>query len=682
MLRLGLTVFLAALAAAPAAVADTRSSAVVASTIAPPAATLVIAADRDNAPTAVVDLQFRLAPLPADAALASCALRVVLAEAVPGSGNGVLLQLVNTAAPAEPIAAIRVPPGRPKDTAVVLRSRSLCAALQAPLQRQVAGAQADLARFVLQTTIRDGSLSIFGVTPDRPQQIPRLILTYERPGGLGDGDWGQIRHDAGHSGRSAWRMYDPGGAYTPTSSAAAPIPVANVVTDLRQSPLLHRGRIVTVTDLGGGKYRLAAVDRSGAALGQTERGEAPKFLAAGGANRLAYVTENRILLFDPLALATNPVEVPTPSDETMLEPPTIGGDGALYTVTGGYVRGFTPGLIEAWRFRTGHSHVGAVALSEDESTAYVVFGGTGPRLVALDARTGDCRWQQPLGDILHSLNEPMPIPVVAGDDILVTDAFPTGDTLYVVHDTPPQPPADRGELVAPPDGSCRAEAAPRGLTSVGAEDDRIPAHIPAPMAGASTDAYYVRAGALCRGRSRAADAPGEVWDAQCEPLEGCTQADALRITLLIGDSSGGASVGHLYGLAAAAAPPQLFFISPNLSEDGQIAPTCRMQAFDDLGPNLVLAADGTLLNNSPAKRSLLAIVPAAFAAAAQDIDLQPELLRLHDGGAFRTPGTISTAPDLTLPAGADVILVAGGKIVFNPGLRIAEGARLRARVGF
>ena len=106
-----------------------------------------------------------------------------------------------------------------------------------------------------------------------------------------------------------------------------------------------------------------------------------------------------------------------------------------------------------------------------------------------------------------------------------------------------------------------------------------------------------------------------------------------------------------------------------------------MQAFPDLGPNVVLAADGTLINATET-RALQAIVPAGFGPGAADITLSAQTVRDYGGGVFRAPGTIATAPDLGLPAGTDIGLVAGGKIVFGPGLKIANGARLRARVGF
>lgn len=672
MLRLGLSLVIVALLAAPAATA--QSSAVVASGIEPPGATLAIAADRNNKPTATAELSFQLAPLAPDLALTSCALRVVLAEDVPrGDDNGVILQLVDAAILAEaprPIAALRVPPGTPRDAAVVLRSRDLCTALRAALT------SGDPVRFRLQTTIRNGALTLHGAAPQTSAQVPRLLLGTERTPALGNAEWSQIRQDPAHSGRSDWRLYDPAGAYAPTSWAARPIPVADVRTDLRQSPLLYRDRILTVADLGASKFRLAAVDRSGGVLAQTTRDELPRFLAAGGPDRLAYVAENRILLFDPLTLETKPAEIPTPASESVIEVPTIADDGALYTVTNQYVRGFTAGLVEAWRFKTDQTDVGAVALGADQATAYVLLGGASPKLLALDALTGDCRWEQALPNILRGPNEPMPIPVVAGPDVLVTSAFPTADTLVVVHDTPPSPPQpDRGGIVPPTATACRAAAAPRGSTVIGAQGD----HIPAPMAGTAQDAWYLRAGVLCRGRSRAEDGAGDIWAERCRPMQGCEASASRQITLLIGDSGGGDSTGHLYGLAAGT--KQLFFIVSNLAPDGDFAPACRMQAFPDLGPNLALAADGTLVNASE-KRTLQVIVPAGFGAGAADITLSSQAVRDYAGGVFRAPGTIATAPDLGLPAGTDIGLVAGGKIVFAPGLKIANGARLRARVGF
>ena len=161
--------------------------------------------------------------------------------------------------------------------------------------------------------------------------------------------------------------------------------------------------------------------------------------------------------------------------------------------------------------------------------------------------------------------------------------------------------------------------------------------------------------------------------------KGTLPGDAKGISLLIGDSSGGESFDHMYGLAAEAR--RLFFITAHLQAGGDIAPTCRMQPVANLGPNLVLGADGTLINVT-VDRKLQAIVPAGFATNPGNITLTQPLLDKNNRSTFRTPAAISTAADLRLGAGTEVILVAGVRVVFSTGLRIAAGANLRARVGF
>ncbi len=684
MLQLRLILVIAALVATPA-LAQQSSTVIVAAT-APPAASLVIAADEWNRPSATAEFQFHLAPLPRGGGLASCALRVVLDKNSSNSDdNGVLLQLFDAADSARPVAALRVPPRTTAGSALLLRSKSLCATLDKVLKP--AGAESGSVKFRLQTTTRNGMLSLAGMavaaSGPPPGHAPRLLIgAYSGDGPAGGADWGQIRQGPGHGGRSDWRLYDPQGRYNATSSVALPIRGQQVRDDLRQSPILDRGRILTVTDLGAGQFRLAALNRSGAILEQITLRDLPRFLAAGGAGRLAYASENRILLFAPRALATLPVALPIPAGETLRDTPTLGRDGALYTVTTQNIRGFSPGLAESWRFAIGNQDdLAAMALSADLATAYALIGGASPALLALDAGTGDCRWRQPLPPIKHGSNEPMPAPVVTGNDILVTQAFPTGDQIYVIHDRPPAAdPPEQGGIVPPtPQAACQAAAAPAGLTVIGESGD----HIPAPMAGISNDAFYLRAGRLCRGRSgpdpQKPDSGLRIWNEQCKPMDGCAPGDAKGISLLIGDSSGGESFDHMYGLAAEAR--RLFFITAHLQAGGDIAPTCRMQPVANLGPNLVLGADGTLINVT-VDRKLQAIVPAGFATNPGNITLTQPLLDKNNRSTFRTPAAISTAADLRLGAGNEVILVAGVRVVFSTGLRIAAGANLRARVGF
>ena len=139
----------------------TLNSALAASSVEPQQATIAIAADRDKTPISTAKLQFRLQPLPQDVVLKVCAMRFVMADAIPeGVDNGVLLQLVDPVQPDRAVAAINVPPGTPKNTAIILRSEALCDALQKPVARKAAD-QRDLARFELKTTIRDGRVRRF-----------------------------------------------------------------------------------------------------------------------------------------------------------------------------------------------------------------------------------------------------------------------------------------------------------------------------------------------------------------------------------------------------------------------------------------------------------------------------------------------------------------------------------------
>jgi outer membrane protein assembly factor BamB len=669
-----------------AGVPATLNTAIAASAVTPASPTIPIAADKQKMPTGQAGLDFPLAPLPKAVTLENmkvCAVRLVMAEATPGGtdseGNGVLLELVDRGPlpkdwkPERTVAAINVPPGTPANTAIILRSTDLCKTLRPGGENPTP----DRAQFRLRTTIRQGNVMIYGA-PSVTSNAPRLMLTYTLPDALpGDAGWSQLRHDAQHSGRSGWRMYDPDDKYTPTGFTDVPLNVSLTENwnrgDLSQSPLLYGGKIFSVLDAGPSEYRLVAMDRSGRILGEAKlKSEAklhekPMFLAAGGRGRLYYAAENRILGYGigGGALFGSPDELPIPPGETVLTVPTVGADGSLYVVTQKFVRAFSPypEPKELWRYPTGQDNVGAVTLSADESTAYVLFGATAPRLEALDSATGDCRWGQQIKAIERGPNERMPIPVVAGRDILVTRAYPTSDELYVFHDASRSNPPDQGELV-PPATSCRAQIAPNGQEERGKTGD----HIAAPVAGPAGEALYIRGGKFCWSREK------ETCDLD---LDGCSKDEATKISLLIGDNNAGKSVTHLYGFAAA--EKELFFISWGKTDAGAFYTKCRMAKLDKLGPNLILGPDGTLYNSSE-QRQLLAIVPNAFPPTAADLPLTAELLDNNTDSAFRVPGKI-TADNLTLGADTDLIIVAGQSISFGAGFKVEQGAQLRARVG-
>ena len=657
-----------------------------------PTAQFIIAADNRQKPTQEQELQFPMQSLPKDKdALTSCAVRLVMAERYPKDTNNesqfdpVVLGLFQFPAQdpeAQPVAAWAVPPKTEKSTAVVLRSKSLCQALTP--------GQAEPARFLLRTTVREGRLVLFGQSDnDNPSDRPKLLLTYNLPNGTpGEADWGQLRHDVQHSGRSGWRVYDPDGKYAPTQFSVVALNAPDGVSDsgnLRQSPLLYGGEIFNAPDLEGHTYELTARDRSGQVLSKVTVDDnlpirQPKFIVAGGRDRLYYFSENRIVGYSLAsgALVRAP-EPPIPNAGTLLttSTPTVGADGSLYFATDNNVQAYSPGpeqkLLWRYQYPTQEHQVGAVALSNDETTAYILLGGTDTRLVALDAATGDCRWQQQGFAIDRKENSTgtMPIPVVAGNDIFVTDSYRTvtewtGDHLYVFHDeAQPTTPAGGGLVSpAPPRPACRADKAPGGMEVRGGEGN----HIPAAVAGPGDEAYYIRDGKLCR----------SLKEEDCKAVQCSGGKDLKGITLLIGDNSAGNSFHHLYGLDGV--KKELFYIS--FGEWPQALKCDAYQPGANVGPNLILAPGGTLYNVGNDSR-IRAIVPTALADSQkkETLTLDEKFLRDNSDSTIRVSGTIKTADNLPLPSDTNLILVAGESISFGNGLKVEQGAQLRARVG-
>jgi hypothetical protein len=644
---------------------------------------IAVDADQKKIPKESAKFRFSMTSVPPEVTLQSCAVRVVMAEGIAeGQDNGVLLEL-QTSEPSQTVAAMTVPPGTPKDTSVVLRSKALCSVLG----QNIKGSELSLK---LQTTTRNGKVQIYGSLADIPSLAPRLMVAYQVANALpGDADWTQIRRDAQHSGRSSWRMYDPDGSYSPTDYALRPLNTLQAESietsrDLRQSPILFGGSVITVRDAAPNMYRLTALDRSGKVLREATISGKPKFLAAGLRGRLFYVTENKISTYSLFGAGPfTALEDILTETETVLDVPTVGGDGSLYIVTNLFVHAYSPHPEprELWRYPTGQDDVGAVALGGDEATAYVLFGGSNPRLVALDSSTGDCRWeqriegqtpaQQRVKGIVRGANEAMPILVVAGRTVLVNNHFPTGDELYAFRDAEPNDPGGRGEL-APP-ASCRASVAPGGMTILGGDGVQVPT----PMVGPGQEAFYLKGGQLCWSRDEQAEA--------CSKVAECEQEELRKATLLIGDSSGGQSATRLYALDPESKPRPIFFLNLQWQSDAgrpvmQVG--CRKATFDDLGPNLILAPDGGLYNYGQS-RAIQAVVPKAFASNAKELTLAltADLVEKNNGTTFRVPGAIRTAPDLSLPAGTDIILVAGEQIGFASGFSVKHGARLRAWAG-
>jgi hypothetical protein len=667
-----------------------------------------------------VPLEFDLRALPPNVKPTSCAVRVVLAK---GTGalrsTGVLLELDKADnAKAYPLAAAQAIEPRAagqsveQGTAAIFRSKGICDA-SAPGHTSV--------KFRLTTSAREVDLTIHGSKgnydpTEQPAYAPRLILTYKGVGLGDDSDWGQMRRDAQHTGRSPWRVYDPDGRFTPdgfavravASSADAAALIGPVA--VRQSPLMYGGSLLWV-DGQGASYHVERLGGDGAAHSSDAVADAPKFLAAGPPSSLYYASANAITSYDISGAVPkkDAVIVPLASVEMLVDAPTVGPDGSLYTVsntqTETVVRGYAPPPMHAelWRSRLAlENAVSAVTLSEDGTTAYVLLGGSANKLVALDAATGDCRWQQtlPAGKKITPGGTPMamPIPVVAGTNIMVVDKFPIGSDLFVFGDARTNEPSDAGETVAPVSVgatggtfSCRADKAPRITTMLAV------AGSPSPVVGVGGKAFYLQGGAatqLCWWRG---SGPKTSTCAKIDGDADCTSA-AGNMERLIGDSSGGIAnakdennATHFYGLDPRSNRLVLLtlrFQEPTAAET-TMRVTCRSTELKDAGPNLILGRDGTLYNWNRGDK-LQAIVPSGFSASAGHLELTPDLLYpgtdcasggRNNGGVFRA-ATIKTAPNLCVPRTADIALVAGSGISFSSGLRIESGARLRARVGF
>lgn len=691
-------------------------------------ALVTIDADARKQPVGRAELQFDLKALPLGARLENCALRVVLGASVKdGDYTGVYVQLKaqNPGSRQWEIKAGRnLPPGTEKDTALLLRDPALCEALTPGGKTQLR----------LETESRETAAKIYGdivpdnVSPDvaartfrfSPAYAPRLVLSYTIDAAtLADAEWSQIRRDAQHTGRSPGRLYDPAASYFPTKYAVRPLvtPKSPAVTALRQSPLLFGGGVWAVFSPALNDFRIRGLTAAGGPLRETRNAlPQPKFIAAGPRGPIYYVTEQHIAAFPSDGSAVTapatvrdyaltylvlgqlarinpasgePAPAGTTAVESIREVPTIAADGTIYFVTQSFIRAYTAQPIkrELWRYPTGDVSVGAVTLSEDERTAYVLFGGKFSRLVALDAATGECRWSQPLPKpIVFEENTTMPIPVVAGQNIFVTRQAPVADALYVIRDEPP--PAGEGSVLVRTSTACERSDTPGGIEAIEGND------IPTPVVGPGREAFYLKSGDLCWARERGEGACINRYDLDPSRPLACTADDLRGVRLIVGDSSGGstllASKGnkpidnatHLYGLDPGKS--SLLVLSLVWDDSRSLLATCQKAQLPGLGPNLILAPDGTLYNQSP-QGDVQRIVAAELGSvpdAMRDVTLTRALLEKDTGITFRAPKELLLEPGLSVPAGSDLTLVAGERIVFPAGFSVQPGARLRARAGF
>ncbi|HEY3910438.1 MAG TPA: PQQ-binding-like beta-propeller repeat protein [Stellaceae bacterium] len=630
--------------AAPSAIALADTSTTVATTLAVQAEagtpTVAVSADKFKQPVDRMTLGVYLGAIPANAEINSCTLRLVTASEVPKTQyNGVLLQLFDAAQDAKSTKSLAVRPvnaDTPAGKVVELSSAGLCQDLKA------AKPPASTAQLRLQTTNADAQISFYGRAAE-PSKSPRLLLTYVLPNSWpGRADWSQPRRDAQQSGRSPWRIYNPDQRYDPSRFSVRPVG-SNSFADVSPPLLLYNRQLVAVS----GEANVQFMDANGAVLKTIALDVKPKFIAISPQGWLYATGENRIVM-QPIA-GQGRAAIDIPEAQTVLNPPTIGADGSLYVVTNTYVYAYpAPPVpvslanVPLWRYRTGAGNsngVSTVALSEDGRTAYVVDQQSGA-MIALDAATGAEKWKREGLPISRAENDPMPVPVVADRAVFVTNKAPTGSALYIV------------------DGVTGAL-----LGTVSGKD------ITAPVAGPEQSVYYFRDDALRRLRR---DAAGEKF----EEVGAGNCPNTASVDLLRADQS-----GNIYALDR----KNNGFLFVAADNSGVPASKCMREAMPGLdSASLIIAADGSVYGYTR-KHELQAIV----AEENNGLVLSNQFLKLSQDGnvlvenndmTFRATD-VTTDPKLSLPANTNINIVADKSIVFSPGLRIAVGARLHARVG-
>jgi outer membrane protein assembly factor BamB len=725
---------LASVAWSTAALADepTTVTATLAVEPATDAPTVTVSADRNKAPVGQMMLGVYLGAIPSDATLTSCTLRLVTASQVPTTQyNGIRLELFDAAQDAKTaksIAGRNLDAGAAAGSVLELSTAGLCRTLQkarANLKNAAATltavppgpylglspypsidqrmppepwcvdqrveqgfltancfAQGGLVRvgsmlgpvdrcapnsivpapdgklacamipisspttaeLRVQTTIAGAAVNFWGrgraADSANLDKAPRLLLSYTWPNSYpGRADWSQPRHDPQQSGRSLWRVYNKDGAYTPDRFAVRQL--GSMRLDAVSPPLLiYNRQLVAVSD--NAKVRI--MDADGTVRRTIDLPEKLKFMAVSQQGWLDAIAENSIMM-QPLEGGPRfSIQLPNNEQETVLNPPTVGAGGNLYVVTSKFVYAYPPPPVPAaltnlplWQHltQTGsekNNDVSAVALSEDGRTVYFIDKQHNA-LYALDAATGAEKWKSGLA-ISRAEGQPMPVPVVAGRNVFVANATPTAKELDVVN-------AADGKIAA---------------TISGGE-------ITAPVIGPDKKAYYFRDDKLRRWPPDSEQQIDTAVNGACEKFEpNLLRADQSRNIYALDRGK-----GELALLGAGIEK----CIAPGLIPQPNIV-------------SLAVAPDGSMLGYSGDQKlvRIMPVTPGELPLSNEVLKLNQDRTELIENNdmTFRA-GKITTSPGLLLPANSNINIVAANGVVFQPGLRIAAGARLHVEVG-
>jgi hypothetical protein len=100
----------------------------------------------------------------------------------------------------------------------------------------------------------------------------------------------------------------------------------------------------------------------------------------------------------------------------------------------------------------------------------------------------------------------------------------------------------------------------------------------------------------------------------------------------------------------------------------------------NLGPNLLLAPDGSLYNSN--SKDLQAIVPSAFGSQGNQLDLDQDMVRSGNNSVFRAGSRISVKPGVVVEGSQSIILISGKEIGFKPGFKVQKGGRIICKTDF
>ncbi|MBI5165433.1 MAG: PQQ-binding-like beta-propeller repeat protein [Magnetospirillum sp.] len=615
--------------------------------------------DSQTAQTVAIAFSPRIPP----GSLTRCAVRVV---AQPYAGSDLNLELVDAQGEMLGSAVVSASPLRQRIDLGGGAQSGLCQAID-----RMRGSGKPLSMTIRVQTVTADTLTLWGAD-DRSLE-PRLIVTYEEPG-VSPSQWLTLRGNAQHNGRAplSFRDNEPPRA-NPAPSRSFPGDGVRA-RDVHAVPLVVGRRLVATTEKDQGTYALSVFDLNGRTLGSQRLASLPKFLSASPQGRIAVVTvqgNDHAVAFYELSPQGQPFWAGRGNlvgGGQVTAVPAFGADGSLYVATDRNVMALTPDGRQKWWRRSVLFPNGAVALSEDGTTVYVLSGGDDAALLALDASNGQCRWKgrislevgnndQLLKGISKTQPAGPPVPVAARKSVYLTNRFPTGEELYVFKEV-----EDGGEDTATlPDGDCVDN--PKRLQRLATNRE---GGVTLPVIGSDDTAYYVDGKRIC---------------AHGDKRNGCyaLTCEAGVPTMLVADSS---DPPRLVGIndAGTVAEITLSETEPKTASCLQVsspskAPKQKPDEDPAKGPNLAIAPNGMLVNLTNQQRF------SAFAPSrgAGEYKVTREKIVPGQRPVFRAARISALA--ITLDEPVAVTMWASERITLGDGFRVGEKATLYAEAG-